>query len=63
MTDFNNDLEIESDDYAFVIAPDGSLKSIQMPYMLEEELPEEVRLILKLFGLSDIDFLEGRTLH
>jgi hypothetical protein len=63
------DLELEEDDdfdptdYGFIISADGELKSIMYPENLMGEPPEEIQLILKLFGISDIETAETRTLH
>ena len=51
------------DDFGFILGPDGSLKSFMIPEHLMDELPEEVKLILDMFGIDDIHSIEGRTLH
>jgi hypothetical protein len=56
-------IEIESDDFGFILGPDGSLKSFMIPEELMDELPEEVQLILDMFGIDDIHSLDTRTLH
>ena len=50
-------------DFGFIINPDGSLKSIMIPENLMEEPPEEVQIILEMFGIEDVHRLENRTLH
>jgi hypothetical protein len=55
--------EYSADDFAFVIGPDGELKSMMIPEHLMDDPPEEVQLILKMFGIDSIHQLEGRTLH
>lgn len=55
--------EFGPDDYGFIIGPDGTLKSIVYPEDLMESPPEEVQLILRLYGIDDYETLEGRTLH
>jgi len=63
------DLELEEDDdfdptdYGFIISADGELKSIMYPEDLLGDPPEEIQLILKLFGISGIDATEGHTIH
>lgn len=62
------ELEIEDespsiDDFTFVIGPDGSLKEMMIPGHLMDDPPEEIQLILNLFGIEDIHTLEHRTLH
>jgi hypothetical protein len=51
------------DDFAFVIGPDGNLKTFMIPEHLMGDPPEEVKMILSLFGIDDIHELENRTLH
>lgn len=60
-TEIDND--IESDDFIFVIKSDGSLKSVTIPEQLMEDPPEEIQLILSLFGIFDVNSLIDRTLH
>lgn len=55
--------EYSADDFGFVIGPDGELKSMMIPEHLMDDPPEEVMLILKLFGIDDIHSLGDRTLH
>jgi hypothetical protein len=55
--------EFSADDFGFVIGPDGELKSMMIPEHLMDDPPEEVMLILKLFGIDDINSLGDRTLH
>lgn len=60
--DFEDD-DLGADDFAFVIGSDGELKNIVVPVHLMEEPPEEVIMILKFFGIDDINMLENRVLH
>lgn len=55
--------ELSADDFGFIIGPDGELKSMMIPEHLMDDPPEEVLLILKLFGIDDIHSLESRTIH
>jgi hypothetical protein len=55
--------EFSADDFGFVIGPDGELKSMMIPEHLMDDPPEEVMLILKLFGIDDINSIGDRTLH
>lgn len=55
--------EYSQDDFGFIIGPDGELKSIMYPEHLMEDPPEEIKLILQIFGIDDINTLEDRTLH
>lgn len=51
------------DDFSFVVGPDGELKSFSIPDHLMEDPPEEIKMILSLFGIDDIYSLEHRLLH
>ena len=61
--EFEETEDFSRDDFGFVIGPDGELKSFMIPEHLMEDPPEEVLLILKLFGIEDIHELENPTLH
>jgi hypothetical protein len=51
------------DDFGFIIGPDGNLKSCMIPEHLMSDPPEEVMVILEMFGIDDIHDLENRLLH
>lgn len=51
------------DDFGFVIGPDGELKSFMVPEHLMEDPPEEVKMILSLFGIDNIHELTSKLLH
>ena len=55
--------EDAADDFTFVLNSDGSLKSFSIPQHLMEEIPDEVQLILELYGIDDIHQLSSRTIH
>lgn len=55
--------DFSADDFGFIIGPDGELKSIMYPEHLMEDPPEEIKLILQIFGIEDIETIENRTLH
>jgi hypothetical protein len=55
--------ENDADDFGFVIGSDGHLKSLMVPQHLMDDPPEEVKMILSLFGIENIHQLEERTLH
>lgn len=68
----NNDTSIEEpdddgdftqDDFGFIIGPDGELKSIMYPENLMEDPPEEIKMILEIFGIDSLETAENRTLH
>ena len=51
--------EISDEDYGFVIGPDGELKSMFLPVNYSGEMPETVREIFKIFGINDLDDIDG----
>ena len=55
--------EYGADDFGFVLGPDGELKSFMIPEHLMDDPPEEVMMILSIFGIDDINDLGNRTLH
>jgi hypothetical protein len=57
------DDEYDPTDYGFIISADGELKSVMYPEELMGEPPEEIKLIMEIFGISDIETLDNRTLH
>jgi hypothetical protein len=61
--EFEENEDIGKDDFAFVISPDGDLKTFMIPEHLMEDPPEEVKMILSLFGIDNLYELENRTLH
>jgi hypothetical protein len=58
-----DDDDFAPDDFGFIIGPDGELKSVMYPEHLMEDPPEEIKMILQIFGIDSIDTLENRTLH
>jgi hypothetical protein len=56
--------DIGDDDYGFVFGPDGELKSVFLPSGIVMEPPKKIKKILKMFGIKDIDDIEGDvTIH
>ena len=55
--------DVGKDDFAFIIGPDGNLKTFVMPEHLMSDPPEEIQAILSLFGIDNIHELDDRTLH
>lgn len=55
--------EFSIDDFGFIIGPDGELKSIMYPEHLMDDPPEEIKMILEIFGIDDMNTLENRKLH
>ena len=61
--DYDDEDDYSPDDYGFIVGPDGELKSIMFPEHLMEDPPEEIQLILKIFGIDDINSLDDKNLH
>jgi hypothetical protein len=61
--EFIEDNDWSPDDFGFIIGPDGELKTLMIPEHLMDDPPEEVKIILELFGIDDIHDLENRKLH
>jgi len=61
--EYDEDNEMERDDFAFVIGPDGDLKSMIIPEHLMNDPPEEVKMILEMFGIDSIHDLNNKLLH
>lgn len=63
LDDFELEEDFSPDDFEFTIGSDGELKSMFIPQNLMNDPPKQVMLILKLYGIEDINFLEPRTIH
>lgn len=63
LDDNDDNDDFAADDFGFIIGPDGELKSVMYPEHLMEDPPEEITMILQIFGIDSIDTLENRTLH
>lgn len=61
--ELEDDNVMEATDYAFIVSADGELKSIVYPEDLMEEPPEEIQLILQIFGIDNVETSDTRTLH
>lgn len=59
----DDEIDFTADDFGFVIGPDGELKSIMYPDNLMEDPPEEIKMILEIFGIENFETLEHRVLH
>lgn len=58
------DSEISDDDYGFIFGPDGELKSVFLPDNVPFKTPKNIAKILKMFGITDIENIDGdQTLH
>ena len=53
--------DVADDDYILVIGQDGELKSVFMPDVAAEEVPESVQRTLATFGIADINYVTGNT--
>jgi hypothetical protein len=51
------------DDFEFIIDANGDLKSMVIPEHLMNDPPEEIQLIMRLYGIEDLNMLDNRTLH
>jgi len=51
------------DDFEFIIDSNGDLKSMVIPEHLMNDPPEEIQLIMRLYGIEDLNMLDNRTLH
>jgi len=60
-----SETEICDDDYGFIVAADGSLKSVFLPDSVPFKAPKNVSRILKVFGIRDISQVDtgDDTLH
>lgn len=61
--DDETDDDFDDDDYGFIISADGELKSVVFPEHLMEEPPQEIKRILKIFGIKNLHDLGDNTLH
>lgn len=60
--DIEND-SYDKGDFGFIIGEDGDLKSVMLPEKLMDDPPIEVQMILKIFGISNIDDIESKSIH
>ena len=60
-----NDLDIDDEDYCFIVGPDGELKMVFMPDDdIVDKVPATVKKIFKIFKIQDPDQLDsGGMLH
>lgn len=61
LDDDNDDHDPE--DFGFIIDSNGNLKSVMLPEAYMGNPPTEVKRILKIFGIKNLDTLIDRTLH
>jgi hypothetical protein len=62
--EFLNEVDWADEDYAFIIGPEGKLKSVLLPETGSFTAPKSVQKILKIFGVRDIDDIDNdATLH
>ena len=61
--EFEETEDYGKDDFGFILGPDGQLKTFMIPEHLMEDPPEEVLMILSIFGIDDIHELGNPTLH
>lgn len=63
LEEYEDDDELDHDDFSFIIGSDGNLKSMSIPKHLMDDPPEEVKMILEMFGIDDIHQIGVRILH
>lgn len=63
LVDDISDDDIGENEFGFIITEDGTLKSVIFPEQLLNNPPEQVQLILKIFGINTFDTNINRTLH
>lgn len=61
--DDENEEDYDPEDFGFIISADGSLKSVMLPETYMGDPPIEVKRILKIFGIKNIDNLIDKTIH
>ncbi len=61
--EFEETEDFGKDDFGFILGPNGELKTFMIPEHLMTEPPEEVKMILSIFGIDDINDLENKVLH
>jgi hypothetical protein len=61
--EFEETEDFGKDDFGFILGPNGELKTFMIPEHLMTEPPEEVKMILSIFGIDDINDLENKLLH
>ena len=61
--EFDEEDEFTKDDFGFIIGPDGELKSVMYPEHLMEDPPEEIKMILQMYGIENFETLENKTVH
>ena len=52
-----------AENFTFVLGPDGDLKSFSIPQHLIDDMPEEVKFILEIYGIDDVHELHNRIIH
>lgn len=62
LEDFDDD-DFNENDFGFIISENGELKSVMYPEKLMDDPPQEIKEILRIFGIDDITEIEHRTLH
>ena len=62
LDEFDDD-DFNENDFGFIISENGELKSVMYPEKLLEDPPQEIKEILRIYGIDDINEIEHRTLH
>lgn len=70
MDELNDEIpgEVESaelcdDDYGFIFDSEGNLKAVYFPNDKPLEHPKNIKKLLKMFNVSDVDLLDNPTIH
>jgi hypothetical protein len=55
--------EVDDSDFAFIVGFDGELKAVFMPCSTDYAMPEKVKKLFLMFGISDPENVEMHTIH
>jgi len=56
------DFDIDTEDYGFILSPDGSIKALILPQNFTKA-PATVEKICRILGIQDLDSLKPTYLH
>lgn len=61
----DGEIDIDDEDYGFLIDRDGNLKTMFLPHDLasDAEIPASIKKIMKIFKIHDIEQLNSGMLH
>jgi len=55
--------EVEDSDFGFIVGLDGELKAVFMPLTDDYAMPDNVRKLFTMFGISDPEGVTEHTIH